>query len=76
MMQGGCFPPSTAWLHPPRAHLSSLVSPVKADKKAAQEKMMQQEHERQEREDELRAMARKIRMKHSRSRSRSPHYRH
>ncbi|ELK12737.1 Splicing factor, arginine/serine-rich 16 [Pteropus alecto] len=50
--------------------------PVKADKKAAQEKMIQQEHERQEREDELRAMARKIRMKRSRSRSRSPHYRH
>uniref|UniRef100_A0A5F8GUH9 CLK4 associating serine/arginine rich protein n=1 Tax=Monodelphis domestica TaxID=13616 RepID=A0A5F8GUH9_MONDO len=36
---------------------------IKADKKAAQEKMIQQEHERQEREDELRAMARKIRMK-------------
>uniref|UniRef100_A0A663FHP9 CLK4-associating serine/arginine rich protein-like n=1 Tax=Aquila chrysaetos chrysaetos TaxID=223781 RepID=A0A663FHP9_AQUCH len=36
---------------------------IKADKKAAQEKMLQQEHERQEREDELRAMARKIRMK-------------
>lgn len=69
----------------------SLPSTVKADKKAAQEKMIQQEHERQvrqgegwrvsecrlgqpslppslpslpqEREDELRAMARKIRMK-------------
>ncbi|KAM6427864.1 CLK4-associating serine/arginine rich protein isoform 2-T2 [Liasis olivaceus] len=90
----------------------ALNRQFKADKKAAQEKMMQQEHERQEREDELRAMARKIRMKererrekereewerqysrhsrspsprysreysssrrHSRSRSRSPHYRH
>ncbi|CAM5122464.1 unnamed protein product [Eretmochelys imbricata] len=41
----------------------ALNRQFKADKKAAQEKMMQQEHERQEREDELRAMARKIRMK-------------
>ncbi|MXQ97113.1 hypothetical protein E5288_WYG016567 [Bos mutus] len=93
----------------------ALNRQFKADKKAAQEKMIQQEHERQEREDELRAMARKIRMKErerrekereewerqysrqsrspsprysecapghppplqrSRSRSRSPHYRH
>ncbi|XP_059728460.1 CLK4-associating serine/arginine rich protein [Haemorhous mexicanus] len=90
----------------------ALNRQFKADKKAAQEKMLQQEHERQEREDELRAMARKIRMKererrekereewerqysrqsrspsprhgreysssrrHSRSHSRSPHYRH
>uniref|UniRef100_A0AAY4E7J1 Suppressor of white apricot N-terminal domain-containing protein n=1 Tax=Denticeps clupeoides TaxID=299321 RepID=A0AAY4E7J1_9TELE len=35
----------------------------KADKKAAQVKILQQEHKRQEREGELRAMARKIRMK-------------
>ncbi|XP_047645392.1 CLK4-associating serine/arginine rich protein isoform X1 [Phacochoerus africanus] len=41
----------------------ALNRQFKADKKAAQEKMIQQEHERQEREDELRAMARKIRMK-------------
>ncbi|KYO40659.1 bone morphogenetic protein 2-like [Alligator mississippiensis] len=41
----------------------ALNRQFKADKKAAQEKMLQQEHERQEREDELRAMARKIRMK-------------
>ncbi|XP_078517073.1 CLK4-associating serine/arginine rich protein isoform X1 [Lissotriton helveticus] len=41
----------------------ALNKQFKADKRAAQEKMMQQEHERQEREDELRAMARKIRMK-------------
>ncbi|PNJ11948.1 CLASRP isoform 13, partial [Pongo abelii] len=40
----------------------ALNRQFKADKKAAQEKMIQQEHERQEREDELRAMARKIRM--------------
>lgn len=70
----------------PQPLFSSLCT-VKADKKAAQEKMIQQEHERQvrgeargrpvprapdpasqpslpqEREDELRAMARKIRMK-------------
>ncbi|XP_049649552.1 CLK4-associating serine/arginine rich protein-like isoform X2 [Accipiter gentilis] len=60
--------------HPPIPSLSPLLFGfglfcglffliVKADKKAAQEKMLQQEHERQEREDELRAMARKIRMK-------------
>lgn len=74
---------------PSQAPLSHCFPPsaVKADKKAAQEKMIQQEHERQvrggargrpvprapdpasqpslpqEREDELRAMARKIRMK-------------
>ncbi|XP_030073798.1 CLK4-associating serine/arginine rich protein [Microcaecilia unicolor] len=41
----------------------ALNKQFKADKRAAQEKMIQQEHERQEREDELRAMARKIRMK-------------
>ncbi|KAM4642337.1 CLK4-associating serine/arginine rich protein isoform 2-T2 [Discoglossus pictus] len=41
----------------------ALNKQYKADKKAAQEKIIQQEHERQEREDELRAMARKIRMK-------------
>ncbi|XP_004710621.1 CLK4-associating serine/arginine rich protein [Echinops telfairi] len=41
----------------------ALNRQFRADKKAAQEKMIQQEHERQEREDELRAMARKIRMK-------------
>ncbi|XP_042561738.1 CLK4-associating serine/arginine rich protein isoform X2 [Clupea harengus] len=46
----------------------------KADKKAAQVKVQQQENKRQEREGELRAMARKIRMK--RSRSRSPYYRY
>ncbi|XP_005534445.1 PREDICTED: CLK4-associating serine/arginine rich protein [Pseudopodoces humilis] len=41
----------------------ALNRQFRADKKAAQEKLLQQEHERQEREDELRAMARKIRMK-------------
>uniref|UniRef100_A0A452VFQ7 CLK4 associating serine/arginine rich protein n=1 Tax=Ursus maritimus TaxID=29073 RepID=A0A452VFQ7_URSMA len=52
----------SAFEGPPQPPRLSLAT-VKADKKAAQEKMIQQEHERQEREDELRAMARKIRMK-------------
>ena len=46
--------------------LTSFLSfpvPAKADKKAAQVKVQQQENKRQEREGELRAMARKIRMK-------------
>uniref|UniRef100_A0AAY4E7D5 Suppressor of white apricot N-terminal domain-containing protein n=1 Tax=Denticeps clupeoides TaxID=299321 RepID=A0AAY4E7D5_9TELE len=41
----------------------ALNKQSKADKKAAQVKILQQEHKRQEREGELRAMARKIRMK-------------
>ncbi|PWA20339.1 hypothetical protein CCH79_00003892 [Gambusia affinis] len=41
----------------------ALNKQSKADKKAAQVKIQQQEHKRQEREGELRAMARKIRMK-------------
>ncbi|XP_075043249.1 CLK4-associating serine/arginine rich protein [Mixophyes fleayi] len=48
----------------------ALNKQYKADKKAAQEKIIQQEHERQEREDELRAMARKIRMKERERRER------
>ncbi|XP_077310188.1 CLK4-associating serine/arginine rich protein [Lithobates pipiens] len=48
----------------------ALNKQYKADKKAAQEKVIQQEHERQEREDELRAMARKIRMKERERRER------
>ncbi|XP_066540990.1 CLK4-associating serine/arginine rich protein isoform X1 [Hoplias malabaricus] len=41
----------------------ALNKQSKADKKAAQVKIQQQEHKRQEREGVLRAMARKIRMK-------------
>ncbi|KAK3548556.1 hypothetical protein QTP70_014475 [Hemibagrus guttatus] len=41
----------------------ALNKQCKADKKAAQVKIQQQEHKRQEREGVLRAMARKIRMK-------------
>uniref|UniRef100_A0A8C2AEE0 CLK4-associating serine/arginine rich protein n=1 Tax=Cyprinus carpio TaxID=7962 RepID=A0A8C2AEE0_CYPCA len=41
----------------------ALNKQSKADKKAAQAKIQQQEHKRQEREGVLRAMARKIRMK-------------
>ncbi|XP_018417031.1 PREDICTED: CLK4-associating serine/arginine rich protein isoform X3 [Nanorana parkeri] len=48
----------------------ALNKQYKADKKAAQEKIIQQEHDRQEREDELRAMARKIRMKERERRER------
>ncbi|XP_018085572.1 CLK4-associating serine/arginine rich protein isoform X2 [Xenopus laevis] len=48
----------------------ALNKQSKADKKAAQEKIIQQEHTRQEREDELRAMARKIRMKERERRER------
>ncbi|KAM9325819.1 CLK4-associating serine/arginine rich protein [Gastrophryne carolinensis] len=48
----------------------ALNKQYKADKRAAQEKIVQQEHERQEREDELRAMARKIRMKERERRER------
>ncbi|KAF7242303.1 CLK4-associating serine/arginine rich protein [Varanus komodoensis] len=110
---GEMFPPKLTPQEKLKLRMQKALNrQFKADKKAAQEKMMQQEHERQEREDELRAMARKIRMKererrekereewerqysrqsrspsprysreysssrrHSRSRSRSPHYRH
>uniref|UniRef100_A0A8C4QZB4 CLK4-associating serine/arginine rich protein n=1 Tax=Eptatretus burgeri TaxID=7764 RepID=A0A8C4QZB4_EPTBU len=41
----------------------ALSKQYKADKKAAQEKQLQLLHQRQEREDELRAMARKMRQK-------------
>ncbi|XP_076846212.1 CLK4-associating serine/arginine rich protein isoform X2 [Brachyhypopomus gauderio] len=48
----------------------ALNKQSKADKKAAQVKIQQQEHKRQEREGVLRAMARKIRMKERERRER------